>query len=579
MRVCERKWIEEKKRLREQRAAEFRRRERKRQEEEQRQHRTKEEERRRFAEEQRKASKALSTLRTTARAERKYVNYDHLASKHTPADREQRFVYDYMVTCPSLLAPRQPPIPPPVSLTRPRFPAPTFDESRAVSFKDVLRSMEGRLFSDDEYTHRNASPTNSRSRTSSRRKDLHLLDALLAEVEYTEEDRRKRKGKGQERHHSQRSLVCLACSVCRSPLPSPSSTLSSSSVGSRTSSWLSFRTSSSLSSSCSDLTTLSSPPMTSRKSPWLASRPQSWIPVPCLTDTSLPPSESPLRHSCRAYNRLTTIPLSEAPLVIEASPPSPKSLPMSYEGHQRDASRSRNAKEASLVKRVSRIFELAKNIQSACVTTVLFSVAVSYEDGHENHAFLCARRKYSSTDNSVNRQALGVPGFRASVFDVKIFLTGSIRGEDDTECSTPAKYIPLTSPYPPTEPPRTILPDPLPYHLHFKPIPQTIRSPFHHHAHAEMHTMYPSPVPTQHLSDAVPLSQIPFGQLSWRIRCVGNPAYLRLKAVQNIVWRRGVKWEGCGRDTAMGGGRERVIGVAYEGVGRSNLSYAISTSG
>jgi len=176
-------------------------------------------------------------------------------------------------------------------------------------------------------------------------------------------------------------------------------------------------------------------------------------------------------------------------------------------------------------------------------------------------------------------QALGAPGSRASVYDVKTFLTGSIRGEDDLEGSPPAKYIPLTSPYLPIDPPRTILPDVLPYHLHFNPIPQTIRSPFHHHAHAEMHTMYPSFEATKRLSDAVPLSQVPLGQLSWRIRCVGNPAYLRLKAVQNIVWRKGIEWEGCGRDTAMGGGRERVIGVAYEGVGRSNLSYSSPTSG
>jgi len=61
-------------------------------------------------------------------------------------------------------------------------------------------------------------------------------------------------------------------------------------------------------------------------------------------------------------------------------------------------------------------------------------------------------------------------------------------------------------------------------------------------------------------------------QLSWRIRSVGNPAFLRLKALHNIVLRRGVMWEGSGRDTALGGGRERVVGVAYEGVGRSLLS-------
>lgn len=574
MRMCERKWIEEKQRLRDQRVAEFRRRERKRLEEEQRLLQAKEEERRRLVEEeQRRASKVASTLWTKARADRKFFNYDHLASKLPSSDREQPFVYNYMVTGPSLLALRQPTTPSPLSRTNPLFPTPSFDESRTISFKDVFRCMEGQLFplTDDERICRSSSPAHSRSRTSSRRRDVQLLDALLAEVQYTGEERTKLRGKGQERCHFQRYPVCLACSACRSPLPSPSSTQSSSSAVSRTSSWLSFKTSSSLSSSYTDLTTPSSSPMASRKSSWLASRPQSWIPVPTLTEI-LPPPKPLLRHSCRAYNRLTPISLSETPLVIEVSTPSPISMPLSYEGSQRSSSRVRTTKEGAglLAKRVSKFVELAKNIQSAYVTAALFSVTMSYEDNQE----FFSTKGNSGIMNSVNR-TLRPPGSRASQNDVKIFLTlptVSIRCEDDSQCSPPPKCIPLTSPFPPTEPPRTILPDPLPYQLHFNSVPQPIRSPFHH-ASSEMHTMYPG---TQCLSDA--LSQVPSGQLSWRIRCVGNPAYLRLKAVQNIVWKNGIKWEGCGRDTAMGGGRERVIGIAYEGVGRSNLSYSLSTS-
>ena len=51
--------------------------------------------------------------------------------------------------------------------------------------------------------------------------------------------------------------------------------------------------------------------------------------------------------------------------------------------------------------------------------------------------------------------------------------------------------------------------------------------------------------------------------------------YLRLKALHNVVWRCGMVWQGRGRDTALGGGRERVVGVAYDGVGRSSLSCEI----
>lgn len=559
MRVCERKWIEQKQRLRDRRIADFRRRERKRQEEEHRLHRSKEEGLWKFSEDE---QRSLSHPTLTKARDRKFVNYECLANKFPSSNLEQQFVYDYIMTGSSCH--RQPPTS--ASQSTSRFPTLTFDESRTIPFKDVLTSMKGQLFpvTDDERMQRNPSPQ-SRSRTSSRRRDIQLLDVLLTEVEDAEEDHRKRNTEGQQRSYTQRSSVCLACSACRSPLPSPSSTFSSSSSVSRTSSWLSFRTSSSLSSSNTDLTMPSSSPMASRKSSWLASRPQSWIPVPTVTDMLSSP-KPPLRHSCRAYNRLSPIPLSEAPLLFELPTTSPKSLPLSHEGRQRSSGRFKATKEGTglLVKHVSRIVELAKNLQSAYVAAALFSVTVSYEDGDVNHAFF--RRKQSAV-NSADRRAPGAPGSRASANDVKTFLTVSVRSEEDSECSPAPRYIPLVSPYPPTEQPRTILPDPLPYQLHFKPMPQTIRSPFHHHAHAEMHTTYPSP------SD-----QIPFGQLSWRIRCVGNPAYLRLKAVQNVVWRNGVKWEGCGRDSAMGGGRERVIGIAYEGARRSNLSCAISMS-
>ena len=60
-----------------------------------------------------------------------------------------------------------------------------------------------------------------------------------------------------------------------------------------------------------------------------------------------------------------------------------------------------------------------------------------------------------------------------------------------------------------------------------------------------------------------------------RERAVGNPMYLRLKALHNIVWTRGVLWEGRARETSLGGGRERVLGVACEGVGRSALPVGV----
>jgi hypothetical protein len=54
---------------------------------------------------------------------------------------------------------------------------------------------------------------------------------------------------------------------------------------------------------------------------------------------------------------------------------------------------------------------------------------------------------------------------------------------------------------------------------------------------------------------------------------VENPEYLRLKALQNVVGKAGMIWAGRGKETALGGGRERIVGVAFEGIGRSWLSW------
>ena len=577
MRQCERKWVEEKQRMREQRVAELRRRERKRQEEEEQRRRAVEEERRR-------ATAHRGAHRSKPKAERKFVNYDHLLT--TKPDRNPPFVYDIMVTGPSSFSPRKSATPSPsaAASTRHVFPAPTFDDSRAITFKDVLKSMEGQLFppTDEERRVRrnvSATTTTSRSRTTSRLRQSRLLDVLLAEVEYSREEHRKRKGKSKGCGQSTRSQVCPACSASRSPLPSLSPTTSSSSPVSRTSSWISFRTSPSLSSSSSDLTTPSSSPMTCR-TPWLTSRPRSWIPGTSLQDAPQPPASRPLlRHSCRAYNRLTTISVSECPLVVDMQMSSSmKSSPLSYEGRQRNSSRVRTTNNGTgvLVKRVSRIVEFAKGFQSAYVTAALFSVTVSYDGAEERHSIFSARKESGVVELPRNTQDLRPSGFRASVNEVKAFLTttaapAGTKHEDNAEI-LPPKFIPLTSPFPLTEPPRTVLPDPLPYKLHFKPIPPPIRSPFRYHANPDMHTVYPPACSSDVYMDSI-------AQLGWRIRAVGNPVHLRVKALKNSGWKKGLKWEPSARDTSKGSGKERLLALTYEGIGRSNLCYSSSMYG
>ncbi|KDR85562.1 hypothetical protein GALMADRAFT_369987 [Galerina marginata CBS 339.88] len=560
LRHCERKWEEEKRRLREERMAVLRRREKKRLEDDDRRRKIEEQESRRAAEEERRRAKA--------RASRKFV-YD----------------FPFKSSCSS----RTPPVP-----SRSAPPPHSFDDSASISFTDVLKSMQGPLFpvSHDEHTHRaHRSPTRSRSRTRSqpkRRREDRLLDALLVEIEYSEDERRKRKGKQRAQPPRRSSPPCLACTAPSPPPLSPALSSSSSSSIPRTSSWLSFRTSSA-SSSSTDLTTpSSSSPVASPKSSWFSSsRPKSWLSEP-IVSTSLP-------HSCRPHSRLTPVAIADGPLPIDGTHP-PKSAPISHPGRQRSTSTVRAAKEGAgvLVRRMSKFVELAKGLQNAYVTAALFSVSASYDsfedrvlaldmpDSDKNRnspqematSLSVAQAPSRSTTMRGAKPKLRLAGYRVSALDVAAFLDPTqqlfVSTDDVANASPTPRYIPLTSPYPPTEAPRTILPDPLPYKLVFQPVPSPSRSPFRFNAGSELHTMYPS-------SDPTPAERAP-GQVSWRIRSVGNPVHLRLKALHNIVWRRGVQWEGVARETALGGGRERVVGVAYEGVGGSSLSRSSSPS-
>ena len=92
--------------------------------------------------------------------------------------------------------------------------------------------------------------------------------------------------------------------------------------------------------------------------------------------------------------------------------------------------------------------------------------------------------------------------------------------------------------------------------------------------------MIPSPSSTSPLSIFVTPSplrprEVPT-TLRYRIRPVANPVLLRLKALQNVCAGVGVEWEGRAREGALGFGRDRLQGVAFDGIGRSRLSWEVS---
>jgi len=55
------------------------------------------------------------------------------------------------------------------------------------------------------------------------------------------------------------------------------------------------------------------------------------------------------------------------------------------------------------------------------------------------------------------------------------------------------------------------------------------------------------------------------------MRPVANPEILRLRALQNLMCARGKEWEGRGREGGLGCGKERMLGIAFEGRGPSSL--------
>lgn len=649
LRTCERKWEEEKKRLRDERIAVLKRRERKQKEEEERRRRIDEYERQRaqeeeyrriMAERERQRERERSQERGAERRVRSRTCNDRKLSyvglpRHTasaPPIAEQQFVYDFMLPIPTTTRPyRKPESTPPLmhsssssssslsssSYTRARLQLPIFDETRTIPFIDVFRSMQGPLFpivpeerlqrADSPITRRSRSRNNAQLRT---RKELELIEALLAVIESDDEDRRNRKGK-QPIHHRP-VPPCIACnsstmpSTPPSPL-SPTPPTSASSSLPRTPSWLSFRgtgTSSSASSSTTDLTSLSLSPIPSPgSSGWFYNKPKSWAPPshsldsvivttsssPCLS-LSLSNSCSrpaPLRHSCQHRSRLTPVPPSEYPLSLPLeSPPSSSKAPpepISYQGRERTLSSVRTAKESAgiLVRRVSKIVQIAKGFQSAYANVAFFAAASAYDaEGRSRRSpgSTTMTNGAGTSTGSLARKPRPA-GYRALAADVSVFLdparvryntvlgpapsAAEDNSESDRLSDSLPRYIPLTSPFPPTSPPQTVLSDPLPYKLHFKPVPSPIRSPFRLQASSELHTMYPQS-PSENGGQ--------LGQMSWRIRSVGNPVYLRLKALRNIMWRSNQGWEGVAREMALGGGRERIVGVAYEGVGRSALS-------
>jgi len=416
--------------------------------------------------------------------------------------------------------------------------------SRNVSFKDVVNSMHGPLFTPDptEQTDRRRSSNPSPQSHSRRRSARHeLLDSLLKVVEWDDDERRRVKGKDIEQRARARKSELTECAACSAPAaPSASVSSRSSTAISRTSSWLSFG---SRVSSTASVSTVVTTPATSPISSWLKSA------TPPSLSTAYEKVTVTQPHSCSS-KRLTTVSLADCPLSLSDSESKTQVEDSNAESDDALTFSVRGRRSSTFGKRVSlgvtSLVELAKGFQTVYINATLFS-ATSTSDSYVSRAQLRSRSTSRSpprfgkkedgrrTDIITTDRTLKSAGYRVLSSDVSVFTAPT--SESVATAVEVIHFIPLVSPFPSTS--RVLMPANQPPWSLLQPSPFRPRDPPPH--------------------------------LVYRMRPISNPVLLRLRALQNVLVERGKEWEGRGREGGLGYGKERVLGVAFEGRGRSGL--------
>ncbi|KAI0931425.1 hypothetical protein AcV5_005083 [Taiwanofungus camphoratus] len=429
--------------------------------------------------------------------------------------------------------------------------------SRTVLFSDVIASMHGPLFPDDT--------TRARSETKLRTpKQVELFESLF-KVGVLEEGERLGKGKRREdlrpkRTSGQRREVSRACVACS--LGSKSTAVSSTtSTITRSNSWFSFGSRNSRASVSTAVTT----PSTSLSSCKSSSHPPSPLSTPPLIH-----AEPDSIHSCR--HPLMPVSPSEHPLILPTSqlaqpqkrlPPSPhnrgRALARGCSSHRTPSGESQAEVDVGLVRRVGRsvstLMDMAAQLQRAYMRATLSSIggnslSRSRSDSRESSGSRSPSRSRlrvapsSSRPSAFGRSGkLRAEGYRACSSDVEIFL--SAPADDTADIPQPTRtLIPLSVRLPASN---TFSPQARVFAL---PAPPP-RSPFR-------------------------LMEMPpgYSRLA-RLRPVANPVLLRLQALQNVCAGRALVWEGRAREGRMCAGKEKMVGVAWEGIGRSTLGWEV----
>ncbi|KZT72946.1 hypothetical protein DAEQUDRAFT_722574 [Daedalea quercina L-15889] len=438
--------------------------------------------------------------------------------------------------------------------------------SHTVRFAEVVASMRGPLFPTD------GSPA-LRLQAKMSRSQRELFDSLF-DSDDGEDERVPAKGKAREGMRSKRASVqaeatgrgCVACSLgtrASSSMPSSGSAISSSaSTITRSNSWFSFGSRSSASTA---LTTPSSSLLSFKSSS------QSLSPI--LSSSVLHTEPESIRHSCQ-HRPLVPVPTAEGPLCppanTSASPQKDVDDPLPGRGRPRIRGSGRlstipevQSLEDGLVKRVGRsvstLMDMAAQFQRAYVKATLFSVGTDFSRSRSDSRGSSGSRSPSRSPWRTRRASASAPrpsgrrpgklrpeGYRALALDVAFLLSATL---DDELSGTPhptRTLIPLALRLPGAE-------AGLPCHGRVFPAPmQPPRSPFR--------VAQPQPG-----APSLP-----------RLRPVANPVLLRLQALQNICAVRALTWEGRPQEGRMCAGKEKLVGIAWEGIGRSSLGWEVT---
>lgn len=249
------------------------------------------------------------------------------------------------------------------------------------------------------------------------------------------------------------------------------------------------------------------------------------------------------RLSRCGVHSLTPIDLQECPLSLPGcTQPQPNAPPPAQQPKSRSHFASRLVKKIG--SSVSTLIDVAAQFQASYLRTAGSIVHFETEYFHEEIAASSwgSRPLTRSAKAKTNAWLPFDPTSpRAKINEITAFIEGSSWSELQEEdiCSEQEHYT-LVQLLSPSE--------------RFLPPPSA--------------PMFPTPSPLR--------SRNASPSLRCRTRPIANPVLLRLKALQNVCAGQGVEWEGRAREGALGFGRDRLQGIAFDGIGRSRLSWEVS---